>query len=87
VFATSPADVVMTELMDDEVLVLDRASGEHLQLTRMGVRMWNLLHQVKALRTVIDTLLDEYDVSREQVTADVAAIFSELESKGLIRVG
>ena len=86
VYATCPADVAMTDLTENEVLVLDHASGEHLQLTRMGARMWSLLNEVKALRTVIDTLLEEYDVTPEQVTADVADIFSELESRGLIQV-
>ncbi|MFQ6029179.1 MAG: PqqD family protein [Dehalococcoidia bacterium] len=86
VFAASSADVVMTKVMGDEVLVLDRGSGECLQLTKMGARMWTLLHEVRALREVIDALMSEYDVSQEQMTASVADILCELESKGLLEV-
>ncbi len=86
VFASSTADVVTTKFADDEVLVLDRGTGKFLQLTKMGARMWGLLHEVKALREVIRALMDEYDEPQEQVTASVADIFCELESKGLLKV-
>ena len=79
-----PADV-MARPLGGETVILDLSSGTYFGLDRVGTRVWELLKEGKPLGDVCGTLLDEYEVSREQLEADVFDLARQLLERKLIR--
>ncbi len=78
-----PAEV-MARQVGDETVILDLASGTYFGLDPVGARIWELLGEGNTLSRVRDEMLEEYDVSREQLEADLLRISEELLGKGLV---
>lgn len=74
---------VMARQVGDETVILDLASGTYFGLDAVGARAWQLMSEDKSLREVCDVLFDEYEVSRENLEADILRLMQELSSKGL----
>lgn len=78
-------DVLFQELQGDAVL-LDLKTGVYFGLDRVGTRMWHLMGETKALSGVVDTILEEFDVTRERCSADILTLVGRLEEQGLLSV-
>ena len=77
---------VMARLVGDETVILDLASGTYYGLDPVGARIWQLMAEGKALASVCETLVDEFDVSRETLERDVLHLTKELCAKGLVNI-
>ena len=77
-------DVLFQEVGGETVL-LDLESEHYFGLDAVGTRIWGLLGEGASVGAVVDTLLQEYEVERETLEADVAALLSRLAEAGLIR--
>ena len=77
---------VMARLVGDETVILDLASGTYYGLDPVGARIWQLMAEGKALASVCETLVDEFDVSRETLERDVLHLTKELCDKGLVNI-
>ena len=77
---------VMARQVGDETVILDLASGNYFGLDPVGARMWQLMSDGKAPREICDVLLLEYEVSREQLEADLARLLGDLGAQGLVSV-
>ena len=75
---------VMAQTVGEETVILDLASGTYFGLDPVGARIWQLLAEGKTLAEVCDTLLEEYEVSREQLEQDTLDLAQKLEAQGLI---
>ena len=75
---TRPADVVARRLGESAVLIRMRTSRIY-QLNETGARIWELLEQDASRDAVLDALLNEFDVSREDAASAlddlIAAVF------------
>jgi len=78
---------VMARQVGDETVILDLAGGTYYGLDPVGARIWQLMGEAKTLGEICDTLLDEYDVSREQLERDVLDLANKLLEQKLISVG
>jgi PqqD family protein of HPr-rel-A system len=76
--------VVFAELGDEAVL-LNVESGVYFGLDAVGTRILRLLEQGIAEEEIVGTLLEEYEVERSVLEADVSAFLSQLRAKGLLR--
>lgn len=83
---TIPAEV-MARQVGDEIVILDLASGSYYGLDAVGARAWQLLSEGRKPLEVCDSLLAEFEVTREQLERDLEHLFSELVSKGLATIG
>ncbi len=81
------AEGVVHKRVGDETILLDFDAGVYYGLDSVGARIWELLADARSLDAIVDTLLEEYDVTRDVLEKDVAALLAELESKQLIRRG
>ncbi len=81
------ADGVVYKRVGDETILLDFDAGVYYGLDSVGARIWELLADARSLEAIVDTLLEEYDVTRDVLEKDVAELLSELELKQLIRRG
>lgn len=55
-----------------------------LTLNDSGVLLWHLLEQGTEFDSMVEALLAEYDVSREQASADVEAFLDKLRQAGCL---
>jgi Coenzyme PQQ synthesis protein D (PqqD) len=76
---------VMAREVGEETVLLDLASGSYFGLDALGTRIWQLLVAGSTLAQVRDALLDEYEVGRDQLEADLLRLLDELHAAGLVR--
>lgn len=81
--ATIPSQV-MARTVGDETVILDLASGTYFGLDPVGARIWQLIGEGKTLAEICATMLEEYEVEREQLETDVLRLSSELLERGLV---
>ena len=79
-------DVLFQEVSGETVL-LDLESERSFGLDEVGTRIWALIGEGARVGTVVDTLLQEYEVERERLESDVEELLSKLSEAGLIRLG
>lgn len=75
---------VMARQVGEETVVLDLASGTYFGLDRVGARLWHLLGEGKTLSEICNVMLDEYEVSREELERDALALAQDLAARNLI---
>ena len=80
-----PEDVLFRDL-SGEAVVLNLETGKYYGLDEVGTRMWALLAQHGQVEPAYRALLDEYDVTEEQLRQDVLSLVDELASHGLLQV-
>lgn len=72
--------------VDGEEVVLDLERGIYYGLNAMGSQIWSMIQSPSTVGEVIDAIVEEYDVSREQCADDVVAYLHDLEDSGLVEV-
>jgi len=78
------ADGVLTRMAGSEMVLLDLDSEEFFGLDGVGARVFELLEEPQRFDDVLGTLLREYDVDRETLTADVNALVADLVARKLV---
>ena len=77
-------EVVFREL-DGEAVLLNLGSGIYFGLNDVGTRIWALLGQDGALRSVFDALKQQYDEVPERLEKDLLELVEQMYSKGLVQ--
>ena len=81
-------DVICREVGEESILVPIRNNVGSLDyiytLSPVAARMWALLDGTRSIDEVVAAICDEYDVTAEQATADVAELVSDLENVSLV---
>jgi hypothetical protein len=75
---------VMARMVGDETVILDLASGTYFGLDPVGARIWDLMGEGRTLAEVCDQMLEEYEVTREELERDMLRLAGELATQGLI---
>ena len=70
--------------LDDEAVILSLKKGVYYSLNPCGNRIWSLVQKPVKVRTIRDTLLEEYDIDTETCEEDLLSLLSELNKEGLI---
>lgn len=70
----------------DEAVILHLVSGTYFGLDPVGARIWGLMKENKTLAEICDLMLNEYDVSREDLERDTMNLVNELVAQDLIDV-
>jgi hypothetical protein len=77
-------DVLFRDL-DGEAVVLNLKTGKYFGLDELGTRMWSLLTEYGQVEPAYRTLLDEYEVTPEQLREDLLAFIDNLASHDLLQ--
>lgn len=77
------SDALFQEL-SGEAVILDLASSSYFGLDGVGVRLWQLLQADSNLESACQQLIQEYDVSREQLEQDLLILVEQLSEAGLV---
>ena len=79
-----PCPGVIAKMVGTEMVLLDYDRGVYYGLNPVGARVWQLLAEGEAVERILELLAGEYDVAREVLEADVAALLGDLEAKRLV---
>lgn len=77
-------DLVEWRLVDDEVIALDLRTSRYLGLNDTAALLWQTIAVGATESDLVDRVMDEFEVGREQATADVATFVSDLATRGLL---
>ena len=77
---------VMARQVGDEQVILDLASGTYFGLDPVGARAWALLAEGKTISEVCDAMVDEYDVTRAVLEADILTLVQTMVDRKLVSV-
>lgn len=77
---------VVTAEFDNEVVLLNVASGMYYGLEGVSARIWTLLDAGADTEAIMHTILAEYEVPPDQLREDLQAFLDQLLSKGLIQL-
>lgn len=80
-----PAEVVVREV-DGEAVLLNLETGKYFGLNRAGARMFRALSERGSIRGACTSLIAGYDVSAEQLEADLVELVATLVDNGLLRI-
>jgi hypothetical protein len=82
-----PAPDVLTQEIAGESVLLNLNSEQYFGLDEIGTRVWGLIEQHQALRTVHAALLAEFDVAPERLERDLIELVDGLIAAGLLTLG
>jgi hypothetical protein len=82
---TVPEYVLIQEL-DGEAVLLDLKSETYFGLDDVGIRMWQVLTTSPSIQNAYEALLEEYDVTPEQLLQDLNELVTRLVEQGLLEV-
>lgn len=80
------AEGLATADLGEEAVIFDAEAGVYYGLNRVGASILKLIEQPKSVRDVIEALLQEYEVSADQLRRDIPALLEEMQKQGLVRV-
>ena len=69
-----------------EAVILNLKSGEYFGLDPVGARVWSLIQELRSVKAVRDTILEEYDVEPEVCQRDLLALLRDMADQSLIEV-
>jgi hypothetical protein len=75
---------VIVRAVGEELVLLDVERGTYYGLDPVGARIWALIASGTSLGAIVDRLVDEYEVTREELERDVEKLVGELEGRGLV---
>lgn len=78
-------DLASTEV-DGELVLVDIDSGDYFGFDTILTRIWALLDEPTAVSTLIDRLLEEYDVERGVCERDTLEVLNRMLDDKLIRL-
>lgn len=82
---TIPPQVLANQL-DDEIVILDLASGTYFGLNPVGAHIWHFLSEGKSIAETCKAMVDQYDASPSEIERDVVNLTNTLLSKKLVQI-
>jgi hypothetical protein len=70
----------------DEFAILDLDHSVYYGLDLVGARIWELIQEPKALSSVLEAMLAEFEVDEATARVDLLALVDDLLAQGLVEV-
>lgn len=88
------SSILSVQIAEDQVscevagmaVILQTQSGSYFSLNEVGARIWELLRQGQSVRSICNTLQEEYEVSRQECEQDIFQLLMDLREQGLVHV-
>jgi hypothetical protein len=75
---------VLTQRIEEAIVLLDADSGKYYSLDEVGGRMWDLCDGTRTLRQLVAVICEEYEASAKIVEADITELLTELTGENLV---
>ena len=69
-----------------EVVVLNTDNNQYFGLEQVSGRIWQLLTVEQSVGQLVETLVQEFDVSKEQCLADTLVFLESAQARGLVQI-
>lgn len=76
-------DLLFNEI-DGEMVMLSIHNGEYYGMDKVGSRIWKILSEPIKLSCLVDKLILEYEINRDQCLIDTVNFLEKLHDKALI---
>lgn len=80
------SDEALFRDLGEDVVLLDLRSGVYFSLDAVGARIWHLIQEHRSLRAVLDSLVEEYDVTKARCAEDLLSLIALMRDGGLVEV-
>lgn len=70
----------------ESVVILNLKNGVYYELQGVGTHVWSLIQQPSSVQSIIDKLLEEYEVDIEQCEVDLLELAENLAKFGLLEI-
>ena len=77
-------DYIMYREIDGEGVLLNLKTGYYFGLNEVGTQMWAHLTRFESLEKALDSLMKEYEVSRDRIEQDLLDFIEDLKTNGLL---
>ncbi len=78
-------DIDTTDL-NGEIVMMDLEKGRYFSLNGVGSRIWEIIEEPIGINKIVDYLLEEYDVSRNECEENVLEFLGKLDDANIICV-
>jgi hypothetical protein len=82
----APTPDTLINVIEGESVLLNLKSESYFGLDQVGTRMWALLTTSDSVQAAYEKLLDEYDVSADELRQDMRDLIEKLIAHGLVEV-
>ncbi|MDZ4767922.1 MAG: PqqD family peptide modification chaperone [Chloroflexota bacterium] len=72
--------------MPEEMVILSLKDGVYYGLDAVGSFIWQHIQSPQSVSTVIEALVQEYDVTMDEARGDTLQLLSHLQTMGLVEV-
>ncbi len=79
-----PSPEVMFRRLGNEFVLLNLTTNRFFELNRTGARFWELLAEGGDLETIEAALGSEFDVSRDELSAEVSRMLAAMREEQLV---
>jgi len=70
--------------LSGEAVILHLGSGIYYGLDEVGARIWRLLDTPKSIRSLVETMTEEYEVDSAVCEREVLAFLNQMREAGLV---
>lgn len=77
---------VLSQNVSGETVLLDLKGENYFGLDEVGTRIWQLLQEDGNLQSVLEKMLEEYNVTEDQIGMDIEQLITNLNEAGLIEI-
>ena len=78
-------DIDTTDL-NGEIVMMDLENGRYFSLNGVGSRIWEIIEEPIGINKIVDCLLEEYDVNRNECEENVLEFLGKLDDANIISV-
>jgi hypothetical protein len=81
-----PSQDVVGQRLGDEVVLVSLETNRIFELNRTGARFWELLQSENDRGRIEAQLLEEFEVTEEELSAEVDRLIKSLNDEELVRI-
>ena len=82
-----PHEDVVSERVGDDLVLVHLGTNEIFALNPTGARFWELLVEGESREKIVERITAEYEVGRDELSAEIDAMVAELVQQKMVRVG
>ncbi len=82
---TRNSDIDATDL-DGEVVMMNLEKGQYFMMNQVGSRIWEIIKEPSTVNNIINTLLGEFQVEKNQCKENVVEFLGKLKNANLISI-
>ncbi|MDQ8205645.1 lasso peptide biosynthesis PqqD family chaperone [Pelagicoccus sp. SDUM812003] len=75
---------ILSTCLGEETVMMDIESGNYFGLGLIGSRIWQLIETPNSIQQILDSLLAEYEVEKEQCLEDIIDFLDQLAQNRIV---